>query len=81
MKPLVKSNAQRGSWAFAQGIDDGMCHISMNGTDTNFNVQICMEEIPRVIENLLRVLEADRLRLKTKSLDLTDTIEQMGKDT
>lgn len=60
---MMKSLAQRGSWAFAQGLDDGMCHISMNGTGVVFNVQIPIASVPDVINNLVRVMEQETHRL------------------
>ncbi len=72
---MAKSTAQHGSFCFAEHIDDGKCHISMNGTGTNFNVQISMDEVGRMIENLLRVQERERQRLFELTIRQADIID------
>jgi len=72
---VVTSDAQRGSFCFAQQTDEGLCHISMSGADQHFNVQISMEQVNRMVENLLRVLEADRKRLFEMTVKQADCIQ------
>lgn len=69
----MKSTAQHGSFAFAQQTDDGTCHLSFNAGET-FNVQIRMDQVPGMIENLVRVLNADRKRLFEETVRLSDQI-------
>lgn len=69
----MQSNAQHGSFAFAQQTDEGTCHLSFNASQP-FNVQIRMEQVPSMIENLVRVLAADRQRLIDETVRLSDQI-------
>ena len=75
---MIKSEAQLGSFCFAQGTVDGTCHISMNGTGTVFNVQIPMQQVTGMIDNLQRVLESERLRLYTLTVKQADEIEELS---
>lgn len=69
----MKSTAQHGSFAFAQQTDEGMCHLSFNAHET-FNVQIRMDQVPGMIDNLVRVLNADRQRLFEETVRLSDQV-------
>lgn len=74
---MTTSSAQHGSFCFAQGTDEGKCHLSLNGTGTTFNVQIQMEQVPSIMENLTRVLENDRRRLAMKYLEAADQLDRL----
>jgi hypothetical protein len=73
---VAKSEAQHGSFCFAQHTDDGRCHISMNGTGQHFNVQIPMEQVGVMIDNLLRVQERERQRLFELTVRQADVISE-----
>lgn len=74
---MTKSTATRGSFAFAQQVEGHMCHISFSVEgNKGSNVQIPMYQVAPLIENLARVLEADRVQLVTKVVDLEDELEK-----
>ena len=60
---MVKSEAPIGSFLFAQNTTDGRCHMSLTADGEAINLQIPMTQVQGMIENLARVLEADRARL------------------
>lgn len=69
----MKSTAQHGSFAFAQQTVDGRCHLSFNAAEP-FNIQIRSDQVPGMIENLVRVLDADRQRLFEETVRLSDRL-------
>jgi len=74
---MCKSNAQRGSFLFAQLTDDGLCHLSFRGENDKFNVQLSMVDVGRIIENLQSVQGAERQKLFEKTIQQADQISDL----
>jgi len=61
----VVSTAPRAKFAFGQGTDDGKCHLSFNKEDeaAPVNFLLTMQDAAKLAENLVRVLDSERIRL------------------
>lgn len=60
----VKSTAELHLFCFAQNTYDHRCHISFTRTSGGtVNVQIGMNDAAKLAENLIRVIDADRVSL------------------
>ena len=75
-----KSNAHKAGLSFCQHTTEHTCHVSLLSRKdaSQINFQLSIEDTERMVENLLRVLTAERLLLSQEIVKLKDDLDDMS---